>query len=117
MMNIGVDATCWQNNRGYGRYARALLTHLVALDKQNQYTFFMDSAESVGTVPSQVQVKTISVDAPTVVAARSDGHRSASDMWRMSRCFIERATRCIAVSDRVQLCTGAQPREKDCHYP
>lgn len=23
-MRIGVDATCWANRRGYGRYARSL---------------------------------------------------------------------------------------------
>lgn len=86
-MKIGVDATCWQNNRGYGRYARALLTHLLALDRENQYTFFMDSAENVEALPAGVQVQTVSASAPTVIAARSNGHRSAGDMWRMSRAL------------------------------
>lgn len=86
-MRVGVDATCWQNNRGYGRYARALLTHLVALDKENRYVFFMDSTENIEAVPDRVQVETISASAPTVVAARSNGHRSAHDMWRMSRAL------------------------------
>jgi hypothetical protein len=39
-MRIGVDATCWDNNRGYGRHSRALLRALVRLDQANRYTCF-----------------------------------------------------------------------------
>src|SRR5215831_7942076 len=44
-MQIGVDATCWHNNRGYGRHARALLGALARLDTENRYTFFLDADE------------------------------------------------------------------------
>lgn len=53
-MHIGIDATCWQNNRGYGRHVRALLSALVRLDTENQYTFFLDSTENLETVPPEV---------------------------------------------------------------
>jgi len=56
-MNIGVDATSWQNNRGYGRHARALLRALLDLDTENRYTFFMDSKELLEMVPPRAEVK------------------------------------------------------------
>lgn len=86
-MKIGVDATCWQNSRGYGRHARALLQALVQLDKENQYTFFMDSTEEAESVPSEAKVHVVTSEKPTALAASANGHRSLSDMWRMSRAM------------------------------
>src|SRR5687768_8042923 len=86
-MHIGVDATCWQNTRGYGRHARALLSSLVALDAGNRYTFFMDSAENLDTIPPGARVRMVQADSPTIAAASSRGRRSLSDMWRMSRAM------------------------------
>jgi hypothetical protein len=42
-MRIGVDATCWPVRRGYGRFTRALLTAALAIDRKNEYVFFVDS--------------------------------------------------------------------------
>src|SRR5262249_599557 len=89
-MHIGVDATCCQNSRGYGRHARALLGALVELDKENRYTFFIDSDENSSELPEAVERKTIRSNTPTVLAASADGHRSPRDMWRMSRAMSER---------------------------
>jgi glycosyltransferase involved in cell wall biosynthesis len=86
-MQIGVDATCWQNNRGYGRHARALLGALVQLDQENHYTFFMDSSSTMWDLPSKVELKTVRSNAPTVVAASANGNRSPRDMWRMARAM------------------------------
>ena len=43
-MNIGIDASCWANRRGYGRYTRELLRELFALDRANNYSLFLDRA-------------------------------------------------------------------------
>ncbi len=86
-MYIGVDATCWQNNRGYGRHARALLSTLVQLDTENRYTFYLDSVENSETLPPQAEARWVSTSAPTVRAASSNGHRSIRDMWQMSRAL------------------------------
>lgn len=88
-MHIGVDATCWQNSRGYGRHARALLGALLGLDKENHYTFFMDSKENFEAVPPGAEVRLVRAAAPAAVAASSNGHRSYGDMWRMSRAMSE----------------------------
>ena len=42
-MRIGIDATCWANPRGYGRFTRHMLTALLAMDRENEYVFFMDT--------------------------------------------------------------------------
>jgi glycosyltransferase involved in cell wall biosynthesis len=84
-MNIGIDATCWQNNRGYGRHARSLLGALVRLDKANRYTFFMDSDKLVESLPTGAERFRIPTSAPTSEAAAASGRRSLGDMWRVGR--------------------------------
>ena len=88
-MRVGVDATCWQNQRGYGRHARALLRALVVRDPGNRYTFFMDSADLSEALPPEAEVRLVPSSSPTVVAASAEGHRSLRDMWRMSRAMAE----------------------------
>ena len=86
-MLIGVDATCWQNDRGYGRQGRGLLRALVRLDKGNRYVFFVDSKENLETVPAEGDVRMVSASAPTGVAASANGYRSPRDLWRMGRAM------------------------------
>jgi glycosyltransferase involved in cell wall biosynthesis len=90
-MHIGVDGTCWQNTRGYGRHARALLSTLVRLDTANRYTFFMDSADNLETLPPQAGVRLLCTSAPTAIAASSTGRRSVRDMWRMGQTMSDPA--------------------------
>ena len=86
-MHIGVDATCWENTRGYGRHVRALLTALVALDRANGYVFVLDTPPTVAPLPPGAEARLVRATAPTAVAASSRGHRSVGDMWRMSRAL------------------------------
>jgi glycosyltransferase involved in cell wall biosynthesis len=86
-LNIGVDATCWQNNRGYGRHIRALLGALAQIDRQNRYTLFVDSPELIETIPENFAVVPLSPSKPTSQAAAANGRRSLADMWRMSRAI------------------------------
>jgi glycosyltransferase involved in cell wall biosynthesis len=86
-MNTAVDATCWQNQRGYGRHARALLNALTRLDQDNRYTFFMDAAPQAGSIPAGVDLRLIAASSPAALSASANGHRSFSDMWRMSRAL------------------------------
>ncbi len=88
-MKIGVDATVWQNKRGYGRHARALLSALLPLDAANQYVFFLDSNEDLDSIPSQAEIHLVPASAPTSEAASASGHRSLADMWRISRAMAD----------------------------
>lgn len=84
-MRIAVDATCWQNNRGYGRHARALLTALVRRYPEHSYRFFLDSPHMFDSLPPGAAVTLLQASAPTSVAAAANGHRSLGDLWRVSR--------------------------------
>ena len=84
-MRIGVDATCWQNNRGYGRHARSLLRALLAMDGDNKYIFFSDSADNLEMVPARAKMQIVRSSLPTAVAASANGNRSAGDLLNMIR--------------------------------
>jgi glycosyltransferase involved in cell wall biosynthesis len=86
-MKIGVDATSWQNNRGYGRHERALLRALLALDRENRYTFFMDSMELIEQVPPGAEVRMLASGAATATAAAANSSRSLGDMWMTGRAM------------------------------
>jgi len=86
-MRIGVDATCWTNRRGYGRFARSLLRAALALDRSNHYVFFVDDEADEFPLPANVEVVRITTAVPTVKAAAASGSRSLKDLWRSSRAF------------------------------
>jgi glycosyltransferase involved in cell wall biosynthesis len=86
-MRIGVDATCWNNNRGYGRHARALLGALVRLDQANEYTLFFDSKRLTSPPPEGCCVRYVDSGVPASEAASASGQRSLVDMWRVSQAL------------------------------
>jgi len=86
-MRIGVDATCWANGRGYGRYARELLRAMVSLAPDDQFVFFLDdhAALTLDLQDSNVKVVLVPQRVSPTVAAAADGSRSPADMLRFSR--------------------------------
>lgn len=83
---IGVDACCWSNRRGFGRFARELLSALVTSDKDREYIFFVDQDTAHAcTFPPEARVVAASTDVAPTVAAAASGHRSLKDMWTLSR--------------------------------
>src|SRR5580704_9503263 len=86
-MQIGIDATCWHNRRGYGRHARALLRALVRLDVNSSYVLLLDSNEAAEPTPEECEVRILQSSVPTVQAASARGRRSIRDTWRMSRAL------------------------------
>jgi glycosyltransferase involved in cell wall biosynthesis len=86
-MHIGIDATCWQNTRGYGRYTRALLSTLVRIDINNQYIFFIDSKENIHINSPNVTLHFVQSALPASSAAAVNSHRSLYDLWNMSRAL------------------------------
>ena len=85
-MKIGVDACCWSNKRGFGRFTRELLEALVAEDGENEYLFFADreTAES-DAFPAKVKKVVANTEFSPTQAASADGSRSVKDLWAMSR--------------------------------
>ena len=85
-MNIGIDATCWWNNRGFGRFTRELLTALFKLPAEHTYYLIVDQPlpENVTAQPN-VRVIEAQSSRPTTEAAVADSNRSPFDMWRLYR--------------------------------
>ncbi len=86
-MRIGVDATCWANGRGYGRFIRHLLPAMVALDRDDEFICFLDSASSAQfdlAAPNVRRVEVALRHAPTQAAA-ADDYRAPLDMLRLTR--------------------------------
>jgi glycosyltransferase involved in cell wall biosynthesis len=86
-LTVGIDATSWQNNRGYGRHARSLLTSLTRLDENNRYVFVLDSYEQTELIPETVERRMVQSMNPTTLAASANNRRSARDMINMSRAL------------------------------
>ncbi len=85
-LRIGVDAGCWANGRGYGRFARELLTHMVRTAPDDEFVFFLDPASARVFELEGPNVRPVQVDqrvSPTE-AASADGSRSVFDMLRFT---------------------------------
>lgn len=86
-MVVGVDATCWANGRGYGRFTRELLGALTASAPDWTFVYFVDArarAQMDGGAPN-VQIVEVAQSASPTDAAAADGSRSPLDMLRLSR--------------------------------
>lgn len=85
-MRIGVDATCWANERGYGRYTREIVSAMAPQAPAHEFVCILDdrSAQSFTlrgpNVVTRVAPQTVS---PTVAAA-SGRRRSIGDMLRLT---------------------------------
>ncbi len=87
-MRIGVDATCWPVRRGYGRFTRALLTAALAIDRKNEYVFFVDSDSQEFPLPeASAEIRRVASSVPASRAAAADGRRALRDVWALSRAI------------------------------
>lgn len=86
-MLVGVDATCWANERGYGRFTRELLAAMVTLAPEWRFRCFVDARARARFDLHAANVECVEVHqsvSPTTAAA-ADGHRSPVDMLRLTR--------------------------------
>jgi glycosyltransferase involved in cell wall biosynthesis len=86
-MRIGVDATCWANGRGYGRYTRHLLPALASLGRHHEFVCFLDAraAETFDLTGSNIRKVVVHQSRSPTEAASADGNRSPADMLRLTR--------------------------------
>ncbi len=95
-MRIGVDATCWNNRRGYGRHLRSLFNVVCHLDRSNEYVLFVDTPPDSLLQPlPAAQLTQVAVTVPAAVAAKADGRRSLADAWSMSRALSAADLECL----------------------
>jgi glycosyltransferase involved in cell wall biosynthesis len=86
-MVIGVDATCWANGRGYGRFARELMRAMTRRAPADQFVCFGDrrSFDAFPDPAPNVRLVEVRVDVSPTVAASADSHRSVRDLLRLTR--------------------------------
>ncbi|HET6277341.1 MAG TPA: glycosyltransferase family 1 protein [Candidatus Polarisedimenticolia bacterium] len=86
-MRVGIDACCWSNERGYGRFARELLRAMAPLAPGDEFVCFLDRWTRDRFFLELPNVSVVCVDqaASPSRAASARGFRSPSDMLRLSR--------------------------------
>jgi len=89
-MRIGVDACCWSNKRGFGRFTRELLNAMVSIDQKNEYLFFVDKDTALtNKFPERVKIAVAQTSVAPTKAASASGRRSVKDLWAMSRLVMK----------------------------
>ncbi|GIW12416.1 MAG: glycosyl transferase family 1 [Dehalococcoidia bacterium] len=78
MLRLGVDAGCWTNRRGYGRFTRGIITAL-ATREDVQLTLIADRPTARAlTLPPRAQL----LEAPATTAASEAASASGHRPWR-----------------------------------
>jgi glycosyltransferase involved in cell wall biosynthesis len=87
-MRIGIDGACWQNRRGFGRYARSLLTAMFAQRRGHEFVVFLDHEPEPELFREGVSVVRVNTDAAVTEAAVAGARRSISDLLRFRRAVM-----------------------------
>ncbi|MDL0429777.1 glycosyltransferase family 1 protein [Marinobacter sp. TBZ242] len=82
-MNIGIDATCWWNQRGFGRMARELLSAMFALESDHTFYLFVDQAPTESMKLPNVKIVQVFPDRPATAAAIASSRRSIKDITQL----------------------------------
>ncbi len=86
-MLVGVDASCWANGRGYGRYARELVTAMTRMARDDEFVCFLDerAAEAFAVHEPNVRLSVVAQSRSPTEAAVAGSNRSPADMLRFTR--------------------------------
>ena len=84
-MRIGIDATCWWNRRGFGRFTRGLLPAMFAASRGHQYCLFVDQPPDPEMAHKDVRVVEVATSRPVTKSAVADDRRSLRDIRAFGR--------------------------------
>lgn len=84
-MRIAVDASCWGNNRGFGRFTRELLGAMTRSDPDNDYILLSDAEIPAGTLGPRASVLRVATARRVVDAATADSRRGIGDVLAFRR--------------------------------
>lgn len=86
-MIIGVDASCWANGRGYGRFTRQLLPAMAEQAPDDEFVCFLDRAafDNFHLTNPNIRAVSVKLGAAPAEAASANGYRSPADMLRLTR--------------------------------
>lgn len=83
-LHIGIDATTWSNDRGFGRFTRELLKALMAKNTSDRYTLLFDQPPNE-ELPDGVEVIQASTTRSLSESTAGDTSRSLGYLWRVGR--------------------------------
>jgi glycosyltransferase involved in cell wall biosynthesis len=84
-MRIGIDATCWWNRRGFGRFTRGLLPAMFSAARDHRFCLFVDQPPEPEMIDPRVQIVEISSSRPLVKSAVAGARRSLRDIHKLGR--------------------------------
>lgn len=79
-MIIGIDATCWQNQRGFGRFTRELLPALISIGSDHRFILFFDQLPEESLEWAHVELVRVQCRRPLTEAAVAEDRRGVIDM-------------------------------------
>jgi glycosyltransferase involved in cell wall biosynthesis len=90
-LRIGVDATCWANERGYGRFTREIVAAMTSVAAGDRFVCFLDpvSAGLFDLDRPNIEKVMVELNEPPVHAASRKGNRSLRDILAMTRAVRE----------------------------
>jgi alpha-1,3-rhamnosyl/mannosyltransferase len=83
-MHVGIDASSWDNERGFGRFTRSLVEALARRDCGIRYTLLFDTP-TTRPVPEGVAVQVVGAAQSMAEASSGTGARGGGDMLAQSR--------------------------------
>ena len=84
-MRIGIDATCWANDRGYGRFTREIVTALARQAGDHEFVCFLDRRSASRFALSLPNVRAVVVETePAALAASTGSRRAIRDMLQLT---------------------------------
>lgn len=82
-MRVAIDATCWNNRRGFGRFTRELIGAMAAARGNRELLLVADSVTAATPgFPDNAAVCAVRVSRPPIEAASAQGSRTLLDLWR-----------------------------------
>jgi glycosyltransferase involved in cell wall biosynthesis len=84
-MRLAIDASCWSNRRGFGRFTRELVGQIVRRRGEHEVTLVTDRlTAAAGELPEGARLVVVDTREQPSRAAAAGRRRSLPDVWRMS---------------------------------
>ena len=79
-LTIGVDATTWWNNRGFGRFTRGQLGAMLAEPRGHKFVLFVDQEPVDEMLQPHIEIVRVKTSATVTDSAVADGSRGIGDL-------------------------------------
>lgn len=88
-MRIGVDATCWWNRRGFGRYTRLLVGAMLASPRGHTFVLFVDREPAPEMLHDHVEIVRVRSEKTVTEAAVAEARRGVRDILKFRRAAMQ----------------------------